>query len=201
MKKISFAMIAAATVFSLQACHSDKDSKGAADSMNNARDTTRMDSLKKDTAKTVGMTVNGDEAKFAVTAADGGMAEVMLGKLAQEKSSNAGIKDFGAMMVTDHSKANDELKTLAKSKNIALPLVVSADKQKAYDDLNKKTGADFDKAYVSMMIDGHKSTEKLMTDESKNGKDPDLQAFATKILPTVKVHLAKITDIDKSMKK
>jgi putative membrane protein len=126
---------------------------------------------------------------------------VMLGKLAQEKSTNAGIKDFGAMMVTDHSKANDELKALAKSKNIALPLVISSDKQKAYDDLNKKTGADFDKAYVSMMIDGHKSTARLMKDEATNGKDPDLQAFATKILPTVKAHLAKITDIDKSMKK
>lgn len=201
MKKLSFVMISAATVFSLQACHSNKDSKAAADSMNNARDTTKMDSLKKDSVKAVGMTVNGDEAKFAVTAADGGMAEVMLGKLAQEKSASASIKEFGAMMVTDHGKANDELKALAKSKNIALPLVISADKQKAYDDLNKKTGADFDKAYVSMMIDGHKNTAKLMANEATNGKDPDLEAFAAKILPTVKAHLAKITEIDKSMKK
>ncbi len=201
MKKSSFVIITAATVFSLQACHSTKDSKGAADSMNSARDTTKMDSLKKDTAKSVGMTVNGDEAKFALTAADGGMAEVMLGKLAQEKTANASIKDFGEMMVMDHSKANDELKALAKSKNIALPLVVSADKQKAYDDLNKKSGADFDKAYVSAMIDGHKSTAKLMEDEATNGKDPDLKAFAAKILPTVNTHLAKINEIKKSMKK
>jgi putative membrane protein len=199
MKKLSLLMMAAVAAFSMEACHSSKDSKSAADSMNNARDTTKMDSAKKDT--TVGMTVNGDEAKFAVTAADGGMAEVMLGKLAQEKSNTASIKEFGAMMVTDHSKANDELKALAKSKNIALPLVVSADKQKAYDDLNKKTGADFDKAYVSMMIDGHKSTAKLMQYEANNGKDPDLKAFAAKILPTVNTHLAKIEDIDKMMKK
>ncbi|WP_448700853.1 DUF4142 domain-containing protein [Mucilaginibacter sp. AW1-3] len=200
MKKLSFVMIAAAAVFCMQACHSNTDSKSAADSMNNAHDTTKMDSVKKDTTSTV-MTTNADDAKFAVNAADGGMAEVMLGKLAQEKSSNAQIKEFGGMMVTDHSKANDELKALAKSKNIALPLVVSADKQKAYDDLNKKTGADFDKAYVSAMIDGHKSTEKLMKDESKNGKDPDLEAFAAKVLPTVQAHLAKINAIDKNMKK
>jgi len=200
MKKLSMLMVAAATAFCMQACHSNKDSKAAADSMNNAHDTTKMDTAKKDTTKTV-MTVNGDDAKFAVNAADGGMAEVMLGKLAQEKTTNPAIKDFGAMMVTDHSKANDELKALAKSKNIALPLVVSADKQKAYDDLNKKTGADFDKAYVDAMIDGHKSTEKLMKDESKDGKDADLQAFATKVLPTVQAHLIKIQDIKKSMKK
>ena len=199
MKKLSFLMIAGFAAISMQACHGNKDSKAAADSMNSARDTTKMDSAKKDT--TLAMTVVGADAKFATAAADGGMAEVMLGKLAKEKATNLQLKEFGAMMVTDHSKANDELTALAKSKNIALPLVVSADKQKAYDDLNKKTGADFDKAYTSMMIDGHKSTAKLMKDEADNGKDPDMKAFAAKTLPIVNMHLDKITAIDKSMKK
>lgn len=200
MKKLSFVMITAATLFSLQACHSNKDSKGAADSMNKAHDTTKMDSVKKDTTAAQ-MTVGGDDAKFAVEAANGGMAEVMMGKLAQEKSTNAKIKDFGAMMVTDHSKANDELKALAKSKNIALPLVVGSDEQKHYDDLNKKTGADFDKAYVSMMVDDHKTDIKHFEDAEKNLKDPDLKAFVIKTLPTLKMHLTSIDAIDKSMKK
>jgi len=200
MKKLSVLMVAAATAFCMQACHSNKDSKSAADSMNNARDTTKMDSAKKDTTKTT-MTVEGDDAKFAVEAANGGMAEVMLGKLAQEKSDNAKIKEFGGMMVTDHSKANDELKALAKSKNIALPLVVGSDEQKHYDDLNKKTGADFDKAYVSMMVDDHKTDIKHFEDAEKNLKDPDLKAFVTKTLPTLKMHLSSIEDIQKSMKK
>lgn len=200
MKKLSFVMITAATVFCMQACHSNKDSKGAADSMNNAHDTTKMDSVKKDTTKTV-MTVSGDDAKFAVEAANGGMAEVMLGKLAQDKSTNAKVKEFGGMMVTDHSKANDELKALAKSKNIALPLALDADEQKHYDDLNKKTGTDFDKAYVSMMVDDHKTDIKHFEDADKDLKDPDLKAFVIKTLPTLKMHLTSINAIDKSMKK
>ncbi|OCX50787.1 hypothetical protein BEL04_18815 [Mucilaginibacter sp. PPCGB 2223] len=200
MKKLSMLMVASATALCMQACHSNTDSKSAADSMNKAHDTTKMDSVKKDTTKTA-MTVGGDDAKFAVEAANGGMAEVMLGKLAQEKSDNAKIKEFGGMMVTDHSKANDELRALAKGKNIALPLVVGADEQKHYDDLNKKTGADFDKAYVSMMVDDHKTDIKHFEDAEKNLKDPDLKAFVIKTLPTLKMHLSSIESIEKGMKK
>ena len=82
--------------------------------------------------------MNQADAKFAVTAANGGMAEVMIGKLAQDKGS-AKVKQFGEMMVKDHSMANDELMTLAKSKNITLPAVVSSDKLKHFNDLSKKT--------------------------------------------------------------
>jgi len=200
MKKLSFVIMAAAAVLSLQACHSNKDSKGEADSINNAKDVTKGDSLKKDTTK-MAMTVDNGDAKFATEAANGGMAEVMMGKLAQERGVSQKVKDFGAMMVMDHSKANDEMTTLAKSKNITLPAVVDADEQKHYDDLNKKTGADFDKAYASMMIDDHKGDIKAFEDASKNLKDPDLKAFAIKTLPTLKKHLDAINEVDKSLKK
>ena len=77
------------------------------------------------------------------------MAEVALGKLAQQKSSNTKIKDFGAMMVTDHGKANDTLMAIAKTKNITLPAYsVDAEHQAKMDSLSKLTGKDFDKAYV-----------------------------------------------------
>lgn len=191
--------IAAATaVFSLQACHSGKDSKATADSINRANDTTNKSAT--DTTKTTGMTTDKEDAKFAVEAANGGMAEVMLGKLAQDKGSGK-VKDFGAMMVMDHSKANDELMTLAKSKNITLPSVVSADEQKHFNELNKKSGADFDKAYTKLMIDDHKNDIKVFDDAGKNLKDPDLKAFANKTLPTLKMHLASISKVDSTMKK
>jgi putative membrane protein len=196
MKKLSVLFIAAAAAFSMQACHSNKDSKATADSINKANDTTNKS---KDTTSAGTMTVGKDDAKFAVNAADGGMTEVMLGKLAQDKGGQQ-VKDFGAMMVTDHSKANDELMTLAKSKNITLPATISADGQKHFDDLNKKSGADFDKAFVKIMIEDHKGAVKLFEDAGNNLKDPDLQEFAVKTLPTLKMHLEAINKINKEMK-
>jgi putative membrane protein len=61
------------------------------------------------------------DAAFYKNAAEGGMAEVELGKLAQEKSPTQSVKDFGAMMVSDHGAANDKLKAIADRKNIKLP--------------------------------------------------------------------------------
>ena len=151
-------------------------------------------------SSSMAMTTDNSDAKFAVDAANGGMAEVALGKLAQQQATSAAVKDFANMMVTDHSKANDELMALAKSKNITLPDSVSNDKKDAMMDLSKKTGADFDKAYVDMMIDGHKKTIDLFEDESKNGKDADIKAFADKTLPTIKMHLTHIQSIHDSMK-
>ena len=187
-------MIALAA-YAFQGCHSaQKDAKETADSLNKTKDTTS------NAAATGGIAVDADDAKFATDAANGGMAEVALGKLAQEKSTNAEIKSFGAMMVTDHGKANDELTAIAKTKNITLPATVDEDHQKKMDDLSKKTGADFDKAYVDAMIDGHKKTLDLMQKEAKDGKDADLKAFAAKTAPTVQTHLDAINKIHDSMK-
>lgn len=197
MKKIVYIALFAATALAMQACQGHKDSKESADSANTAK----ADTAKKDSSTTANTAaVDKDDAKFAVAAANGGMAEVELGKLAQEKAASAKVKDFGAMMVNDHSKANDEMKALAKSKNITLPTAIDTDEQKVKDDLSAKSGADFDKAYVSNMIDDHKKDIKEFEDASKNCKDADLKAFAAKTLPTLKMHLAAIEKIHDSMK-
>ena len=193
MKKLQLLLMIVASSCLIQACKGNKDSKASADSANMAK----ADSTKKDSSV---MNVDKDDAKFAVAAANGGMAEVELGNLAQQNAANSQVKDFGKMMVTDHSKANDELMALAKSKNITLPVAIDADEQKVKDDLSKKSGADFDKAYVSNMIDDHKKDIKDFEDASKNCKDPDLKAFAVKTLPTLKMHLAAIQKIHDSMK-
>jgi putative membrane protein len=201
MKKLSYAIVIAFAALAFQSCNSKpKDAKDTADSLNQTKDTTKVDSAAKDTSSKSAMAVTGDDAKFATAAANGGMAEVALGKLAEQKSANAQIKSFGAMMVTDHGKANDELMALAKTKNITLPATVDADHQKKMDDLSKLSGKDFDKAYVDAMVDGHKKTLDLMQDEAKNGKDADLKAFATKVAPTVQMHLDAINKIHDSIK-
>jgi putative membrane protein len=103
-------------------------------------------------------------------------------------------------MVTDHSKANDELKALAHKLNITLPDSISSDESKTRDDLAKKSGADFDKDYVNDMVDDHKKDVKAFEDAAKNCKDSDLKAFANKTLPTLKMHLEAIEKIKKGMK-
>jgi len=188
-------MAISATAFAFQGCSSgNKDAKDTADSLNMSKDTTS------NAMATGGIAVEPSDAEFATKAAVGGMAEVELGKLALSKSTNASIKSFAEMMVNDHGKANEELMAIAKMKNITLPTTVDEEHMKKMEDLKAKTGADFDKAYVDAMVDGHESTLKLMQDEAKNSKDADLSAFAAKTGPTVESHLNMIKKIKDGMK-
>ena len=193
MKKLIYVMAISALAF--QACSGgNKDAKESADSLNMAKDTTS------NAMATGGIAVDEADAKFTTQAAVGGMAEVELGKMALEKSSNPQVKEFATMMVKDHSMANTELMAIAKQKNITLPSTVDDEHKKKMDDLSKKSGADFDKAYVDAMVSGHKSTLKLMEDELRDAKDADLKAFATKTAPIVQSHLVMINKINDSMK-
>jgi len=193
MKKLIYAMAISALAF--QACSGEnKDAKESADSLNMAKDSST------NAVATGGIAVDEADAKFTTQAAVGGMAEVELGKMALEKSSNPQVKEFATMMVKDHGMANTELMAIAKQKNITLPSTVDDEHKKKMDDLSKKSGADFDKAYVDAMVSGHKSTLKLMEDELRDAKDADLKAFATKTAPIVQSHLVMINKINDSMK-
>jgi putative membrane protein len=195
MKKLTYVMMIAGAAFIFESCNqSAKDAKQTADSLNKSKDTTT------NAMNTGGIAVNSEDAKFATAAANGGMAEVALGKLALTKTSNTAIKDFAQMMVTDHSKANYELMAIAKAKNITLPTEPDSSHLKKMDELSKKSGSDFDKAYVSAMIDGHKKTLDLMNKEAKDGSDTTLKAFAAKTAPVVQSHLDAINKINNSMK-
>ena len=194
MKKLSFAIVIAFAAYALQSCGGHKDAKENADSLNKTKDTTT------NVAATGGIAVTAEDAKFATDAANGGLAEVAMGKLAQTKTTNPQVKSFADMMVTDHGKANDELAAIAKAKNITLPAAPDADHQKKLDDLSKLSGKDFDKAYVDAMVDGHKKTLDLMNMAAKDCKDSELKAFAAKTAPVVQTHLDAIKKIHDSMK-
>ncbi|MFI5453711.1 DUF4142 domain-containing protein [Pedobacter sp. UC225_61] len=192
MKKLGYLSVIALMAFTFQSCNSNSKNSNDADSL--AMDTT----MHSDT--TGAMAVDQDDTEFAGKAAVGGMAEVEFGKIALSKSTNAEVKAFAEMMVNDHGKANEELKTIATSKNIALPTSLDEEHTKKMNDLNKLTGRDFDKEYVNAMVDGHKKTLDLMEKEAKDGKDAELRAFASKTAPIVKAHLDKIQKINDSMK-
>ncbi|MGZ3871504.1 MAG: DUF4142 domain-containing protein [Mucilaginibacter sp.] len=167
-----------------------KDSAGKADSANMTKD-----SGQKRRPLTWGQEISGDDAKFAVKAAAGGLAEVELGKLAQQKGSTAAIKNFGAMMVKDHSAANKELIALAKSKQIALPDSLDAPSKKLKADLEAKSGQEFDKAYASAMVEDHEEDISDFVRATKVAKYPEIAAFAQKTLPVLKMHLAEAQKI------
>jgi putative membrane protein len=194
MKKLTYLFLLAAGTLAMQSCGGPKDAKQTADSLNKTKDTTS------NAMNTGGIAVTSDDAKFATAAASGGMAEVALGKMALAKTTSSKIKDFATMMVTDHSKANDELMGIAKTKNITLPTEPDSTHLKKVAELEKMKGADFDKAYVDAMIDGHKKTLDLMNGEAKDGKDTELKGFAGKTAPTVQMHLDAIRKIKDGMK-
>ena len=132
------------------------------------------------------------DADFAVKAAAGGLFEVEAGKLAQSKGTDPQVKAFGESMIADHGKANEELKSLAQQKNIALPDSLSDEHKKKYDDLAAKSGKDFDEAYIKQMIDDHEKDISAFKDESENGKDPELKSWAAAKLPILTHHLEMV---------
>jgi putative membrane protein len=141
------------------------------------------------------MAADNPDAAFYRKAAEGGIAEVELGKLAQEKSTNPSVKDFGAMMVRDHTAANEKLKAIAESKNIKLPSSPSVMQMGTKAKLEVLSGDTFDKSYIEGMIKDHQDDIKEFQDEAAHGQDSDARAYATATLPTLQRHLKKIQAI------
>jgi len=130
-----------------------------------------------------------DHEEFVKKAASGGMLEVQLGKLASSQGENPDVKKFGEHMVSDHSKANEELKAIAQKKGITIPNEMMKEHQQTYDKLKGLRGAEFDKAYMKHMVKDHEEAVADFTKQSKEAKDEQIRAFAQKTLPTLKEHL------------
>ena len=137
---------------------------------------------------------------FVEKAAIGGLAEVSMGKMAQEKGSSDQVKQFGSRMVEDHSKANDDLKQVASSKGITLPTDLDAKHKAKIDKMQKLSGAQFDRAYMDDMVADHKEDVAEFKKEANSGKDSDVKAFAAKTLPTLEDHLKMAQSTDAAVK-
>jgi len=138
-----------------------------------------------------------NDKKFVMEAATGGMAEVQLGQLASEKASNADVKAFGQRMVTDHTKANEELKAVASKQSIDLPTSLDSKHQATMDKLSKLSGDAFDKAYMKEMVKDHDMDVKEFQKEAQNGQDSAIRDFASKTLPTLQEHQKMAHDLDR----
>ncbi len=140
------------------------------------------------------------DASFYKHAAEAGISEVDDGTLASDKGNSQAVKDFGAMMVKDHSAANDKLKAIASAKNISLPTSASVGQMATKAKLEVLSGDTFDKSYVKGQIKAHQDTIALLKKEKMSGQDAEAKAFATEVLPTVQGHLKKIMAISAGMK-
>jgi len=132
---------------------------------------------------------------FVKKAAQGGMAEVELGKLATQKASSEDVKKFGQRMVDDHTKANDQLKQIAGNKGVTLPTGLDSKDQALKDRLSKLDGEKFDQAYMKNMVRDHTKDVSEFRKESTSGKDSDLKSFASQTLPTLEDHLKEAKNI------
>jgi putative membrane protein len=142
------------------------------------------------------------DSKRAVEIADGGLYEVQLATMALTKAKSPEVKKFAQMMVDDHTKANNELKEWASKKGVALPNVMSEEKQKKYYDLERdKDVNEFDRKYMDEMVEDHKKDINKFEDISEDGKDAELKAWAGEKLSALRHHLSEAERIHESLKK
>lgn len=141
-----------------------------------------------------------EDAEFAVEVADAGLMEVELGRLASTKASSSEVKSFAQLMVDDHTKANNELKALAQQKNITLPIAMSNERQKKVENFAEKTGSEFDREYIDLMVREHKEAIDEFEDQAEEGNDAELKSWASSKVSTLRHHLQEAERIQESIK-
>ena len=133
-------------------------------------------------------TVEPADKEFVSKAGMAGLAEVQMGNLALQKAQNAGVKAFAQRMVTDHTKANEELQQLATTKGLTLPTELAAEHKAGFDHLSSLSGAEFDKAYMQHMVADHEKAVADFQTAANGAVDADIKGYASKNLPVLQEH-------------
>lgn len=126
---------------------------------------------------------------FVESMARGNVAEIELGKLAEQKGSNQAVKDFGQRMVRDHTELNNELKQFAQTKNVTLPTTLSSADMAQKQKMEQLSGTAFDKAYMMDMLSDHQHDIQEVQQKAENAQDPGVKHLAEKALPILEDHL------------
>jgi putative membrane protein len=137
---------------------------------------------------------------FITKAASGSMAEIALGTAASQKATMPDVKSLANRMVADHSKASDELKSLAAKKGVTLPTEMAREPKSEQDKLMKLSGHQFDKEYADFMVKDHEQDLKDFQKAAKDAKDPDVKSWAAKMVPILQEHLNTAKQIDAKVK-
>jgi len=139
-----------------------------------------------------------DSQKFIKTAIEGNIAEVDIGKLAQEKGKSDAVKKFGQMLETDHAKANDEAKSVAQQVGVEPPSGASVGEKATYLKLKVLSGDTFDKSFANTMVSDHEGDIKQY--QKASGKNDAVGEYAKKTLPTLQKHLQEAKQLQAQLK-
>ncbi len=138
---------------------------------------------------------------FVIKAIESGHAEVKFSQLAKIKATDAKVKEFATMMVNDHEAANKKLLEQARGLKVGVVVGLNPDKRRLFMDLGKRSGADFDREYVRIMVEDHEKAVRMFESYSKSGAHEDLRTFAKDTLPHLKKHLKEARGLAARLKK
>jgi putative membrane protein len=194
MKRAFMFAAAAVAALSMAACQKKDEAANPAnpgtsnEAVNAAQDATSA-AVGATSAATMGQ-VSTDA--FVTNAAISDMYEIQAGQIAQKKGQSAGVKDFGKMMVTDHTALSNEMKPLVTAAGKTLPTGLDERRKGMIDNLNAAPAGDFDKTYLAQQEAAHNEALTLMKGYADNGDDAGLKAAAGKAVPKVQAHLDQV---------
>lgn len=186
------AVVALSLVFGLAACGEKTDGIPDTDTTGSAQSPSETSTATATTTGSTGGTVSNmtpEDKEFVIMAGAGGLAEVQMGTLALQKASNPDVKAFAQMMVTEHSKVNEELSQMATAKGLALPTELDAAHKGGMDHLSALSGAEFDAAYMRHMVEDHQTAVADFEKASASATDTDVKGWAAATLPALRQHL------------
>lgn len=155
----------------------------------------------KNTSKTRGSASRTTDTTFMMKAAQGSLAEIELGNLAQQKANSQAVKDLASRLVADHTKASDQLKQIAQKDNVQLPATLRPQDQKLRDHLASLSGPEFDRMYTQHMMADHKKDIAEFRKEARSGTNPDTKQFASQTLPVLEEHLKMTQQVNQQIKR
>jgi putative membrane protein len=135
------------------------------------------------------------DVEFIQFAAQSGRFEIESSNIALMKATTSDVRLFAGEMVTEHTVQDQELKSLAATKNIALPTSLPAEKQAIIMQLNNQTGSTFEKTYMNAQVTSHDETIQMFERAAESAKDADIKAFANKYLPALREHREHASDV------
>ncbi len=177
MRKLLFAVLGTVILFTAPSCHDQRRAK-------NYNDKTLADI---------------DALNFINKGIAGSLGEIEAAKMAKGKSSNAGIISFSDMIIADHTNVVNQLKKIQNDKLVSDRNAITPEHKKMLAELSAKSGAEFDKAYIEMMVADHEKDIELFESVAHN-TSATIQDFAEKTLPTLQKHLDSAKEINASLK-
>jgi putative membrane protein len=133
--------------------------------------------------------ISAADRKFLADTFNINQGEIMLGRLAEKRATARPVRAFARRMITDHTKALDASRRVASTVHAKLPDAVDVPTKAVYDDLSRRSGRDFDTAYLDAMVSGHEEAIRKFEQEVNSGQNAAIKDYARTQLPTLKEHL------------